>query len=555
MIGTSRYMQNLNIPTPDIKSHVLQVFNGGINNVNEPSSTQAYDLINMSFSDSSLMEKRTGLINTGKVTAMSSSLPITLIDEFKPYVGENKLITANNVALYVDNVLLTAVQGQVRGTTFMNKYWFVDGVDIFIYDGTTVKKLKNPPVGFTPAVAPATVGVWGSNATHLWYEPCKAEMEDAFKGANVIPIAPRYICARKNRLYLAGCKDDVQNVFISDIQNAFYFPVTLPLQYNPNGEKITGLKEFMDQVIVGKSESVWAIYGSTNRLDNPDELFVAKQVATHAGVYCQESMQLMHNYLVFMGNDGVIYKMTTPNTDVRLITTTVLSKTLDISKFPLFIKRDSSMICYGAVYFNDEYWIRINDKVLVYNYQYMSWTIYDSLDAHYFFNLNGMRVIGDGKGRILRQKIYFNYIDETTAPEIVEESSHAFSDYTSTEMKAIPAFWKTKRMDMDMPAYYKFFRDIFVVTSTYRTINAYVDMLFEVDYDDFESSFRISNRVAIFGISLFGERFLSKDITQSIPTRIGRRGRYLSITLRNNDMDGPLKIHEIGVDFTIRGRR
>lgn len=577
-LRTNRYLQNLNIPAPDIKSFSIKSFNGGFNNVSEPRDNQAHNMLNMSFSESNLMEKRTGLTvfrNFDSDTLTDSDdnvlidfnddflipvspvvlpeVPVTFIDEFKPYSGINKPVIATNSKVYIDGLEVASVSGRIRGTTYMGEYWFVDGTDIFIYDGTSAKKLKSPPPGFTPAPAPATIGVWKNDATHRWYEPCAAEINDEYKGANVIPVGPKYICARKERLYMAGCSNDIDNVFISDVQNGFYFPVTLPIQYNPNGEKITGLKEFMDVVIVGRDESIWAIYGNTNRLDS-DDLFVAKQVASHSGIFAQESMQLMHNYMVFLGNDGVIYRMTTPNSDVKMLTTAVLSVDIDIEKFPFFYDpKDMNNIC--AIFYNGEYMIRINNHVFVYNYRYLAWTVYDSLDANYFFNYNGTLVIGDSKGRLLRFKNYFAYIDETSLPEIVLESQHAYSDYDDEEMKSIEAFWKTRRIDMGIPSYYKFFRDIFVVSQTYRTINAFVDMLFEVDYDDVESSFRINNRVSIFGVSQFGDRFISKDITQSIPTRIGRRGRYLSITVRNNDIDGPLKIHEISVDFTIRGRR
>lgn len=577
-LGTSRYLQNLNIPAPDVKSVVIQSFNGGINNVSEPKNNQAYDMLNMSFSETNLMEKRTGLTiyanfeddrlldfedkvladNNDEflvqiAPAVIEEKPVTFIDEYKPYVGSNQTVIATNTKIYIDNVYICDVGGQVRGTTFGNEYWFVDGVDIRVYNGTNCKKLKNPPSGFTPAPAPATIGVWKDDTTHRWYEPCAAEISDTYKGANVIPVAPKYICARKERLYLAGCSNDIDNVFISDIQNAFYYPVTLPLQYNPNGEKITGLKEFMDVVVVGREESIWAIYGNTNRLDT-DDTFIAKQVSSHSGIFNQESMQRMHNYMIFLGNDGVVYRMTTPNTDVRLLTTSILSVDLDIENFPLFYDpKEITSTC--SIFYNGEYMIRINDRVLVYNYRYMAWTIYDSLDAHYFFNLNGTLVIGDSKGRLLRFKKYYQYIDESTPLEVVAESQHAYSDYDGTEMKAIPAHWKTKRMDMDIPAYYKFFRDVYVVSQTYRTINAFVDMIFEVDYDDVSTSFRVNNRVSIFGVSQFGDRFISKDITQSIPTRIGRRGRYITIMIQNEDIDGPLKIHEISIDYTIRGRR
>src|SRR5690606_32990345 len=204
---------------------------------------------------------------------------------------------------YIGNLFNYAISGNISGRNYMGMYYFADGANLFTYgkfpqasstniriEGTpnafyNVMKLVNPPVGFTPLASPAVRGVWVYDYINwkTWYEPCENEMDDTYKGANVVPTNPQFVEVHGDRIYISGSKDDDDNVFISDVGNGLYFPVFLPIQLPPNSDKINGMIVFHDSVVVGRSNDIHVIYGNTNRTDLSATLFRLKRINTHTG--------------------------------------------------------------------------------------------------------------------------------------------------------------------------------------------------------------------------------------------------------------------------------
>ena len=50
--------------------------------------------------------------------------------------------------------------------------------------------------------------------SNIWYEPCKAEIEDEYKGVNVIPKNIKYIVGHKGRIFASGDREDDDNIYI-----------------------------------------------------------------------------------------------------------------------------------------------------------------------------------------------------------------------------------------------------------------------------------------------------------------------------------------------------
>lgn len=553
-LGTSAYVQQDDMTLPKEYSFVINEFTGGLNNVSNLEYNQASDLLNCNFSDGVSVQKRTGIMNTKLITITDTDKKITFIDEYKPYTGANKLIVATNSAVYSDGVKIKDVLGKVQGVTFRNKYYFVDGTYIYVYDGTNCKILKDPPVGFTPAPAPATFGVWNSNTTHVWYEPCQAELNDVYKGVCVIPLKPKYILANRERLYISGCADDPNNVYISDIENGYYWCVTLPIQPTPNGEKVVGIKVFMDVLIVAREESIYALYGNTNRADVSEEYFIMKRINTHTGVANGDTMTIVNNNMYYLGSDGVVYSMITPLTDVKILTTSVLSERINLYNKPIDLNiEDMTDSC--ASYYKENFYLKVKNQILVYNYRYNCWSIYKGFLPNCMTVLNGYRVFGMNDGKIYRHKIYDDTIVESDTQEKKDETLYAYSDYEGNDRVAISCYWYSKQMDMRKPTYYKFFRDVYVVTQASKYNNSDLSIKINVDYDSYDKNFEIPNRMSVFGYTNFGEKFISKEISQSLPNRLGMRGRVIIVGLENNILDNFMRVYEISGDYTLRGRR
>lgn len=547
------YIQK-NVPPPNqsIPYSIID-FSGGLNNRSTIlDKNEASDLLNMSFSDNTLMKRRNG---TKYYDALALNSPIVFIDRYEPYDDRPFIIRATENAVYAENVKIADVSGAIHGKTYMGQYVFVDGYSIRKYGifpqtsdtytrivGTPVNayivmKLVNPPDGYTPLGTEHTRGVWNYDYSklELWYEPCENEMVDTYKGANVIPAEAKYIEVYGERLILAGDSSDDDNVFISDISNGLYFPVFLPIQMPPNSDKITGLVNFQDTLVVGRQRDLHVIYGNTNRSEMNTSLFRLKQINSHTGFANQKAINQAHNYLFFVGYDGNAYAMHTTETDVKLVATSILNRQIDITRSPIDATLEDARNS-ASVFYDDEWHIAIGDKTLIYSYRTRGWTMYKyhEFNATCFFNNDDYIMIGTNLGRIIQQ-----------------------DDDRFLDVEDMPyySFWASRREDMDSPSIFKQFREFFIVANTFEGNASDISLRFEIDYVDVDESHTVSNQLSIFGKSVWGDRFINRNIVASLPIIIGRRGRTIRFIFSNGyfpsasvdelvELDGYLNLKE-----------
>lgn len=520
-------------PPSRILNFTLNDFSGGLNNrSNQLAGNQASDVLNMQFSDEVLMEKRKG---TEYFDAITLTAPITYLDWFRPYTGTNQIVRASDTEVYVDSVKIADTLGKITGANYLGMYYFVDGDKVRVYgtfpqasvgseivvtgtpvNSNIVMQLVDPPAGFTPAPAPATRGKWNYNYTTLqtWYEPCNAEVTDTYKGGNVTPLKPKYITVHGDRMFLTGSVNDDDNVYISDIGNAQYFPVFLPIQLPPNSDAVVGIKVFQDSVVIGRSRDMHVIYGNTNRTSISGELFNLKRINTHTGLANSDAMSIVNNYLFFVGSDGNMYAMHTTKTDVELLATQILNTTVDVFKDPIGATLENLHSSH-SYFFNDEWHIAINGKVLIYNYRHKAWTMHKmwAIDITYFMESNDRQILFG-----------------TTSGRLIKYSDTLYSDLGKSYMGR----WASKIFDMGEPSVMKQLREFFIVAQTYTTYNSDITLRLEIDYDDVFSTFGLSNQISIWGKAIWGDRFITRNINASLPITIGRRGRGFRIILENS---------------------
>ena len=116
------YIQKLSVPTNKVLSFSLKDFSGGLNNKSDQlKDTEASDLLNMSFVDTTLMEKRKGqmyydtFICKDKVRVpflVEFPNDINYIDEYKPYTSKDVLIKATDGKVYFNNVEILESEGK-----------------------------------------------------------------------------------------------------------------------------------------------------------------------------------------------------------------------------------------------------------------------------------------------------------------------------------------------------------------------------------------------------------------------------------------------------------
>ena len=525
------YIQK-NLPPP-IKNQnfAFNNFTGGLNNITSDSllkENEASDILNMSFNEEGTMEKRKG---TKKFDDFDYGHAITFMDKFRVRDGTDKLIVSTDTELFVDKVKLCDVANSISGVTYLNQYYFVDGESINIYgkfpqadEGEHIKVIGTPvddyvvmtvidPPTYTPLVSSYTMGVYRYNySSHtMWYEPCQQELDDSYKGVGIVPTNPSMICMHKDRLFMDGDLINPGNVFISDILNALYYPVGLPIQLPPNGQAITGMKVFMDSVVCGRPDDIHVIYGNTNRTALQD-VFTMKKINAHCGFVNNNTVVEAHNYLFYLGSDGVVYQMHTTQTDVNVLATSVLSKQLDLFKYPIELSFTDMKIC-SSIFDDDKFYLFHPKVTLVYSYKFMAWTLYKGINVMFAVNIDNDLLLGSND----------HYI---------------YSSLNEYHDSGIPivAYYASKMFDFGYASNYKQYKELYVIAHVFNDFISTINVRYEIDYVDVEQVATIINQISKWGVAVWGDRFITRNIAPSLPVTIGRRGRKLRFIIKNGEV-------------------
>jgi len=376
-------------------------------------------------------------------------------------------------------------------------------------------------------------GVYGINETLKlkWYEPCDFELDDDYKGEHLLPNNCSCCTIDSERIYISGCLDNPNEIYISDINNPFYFPVTLGVQCPPDGDKVIDLIPFDDAIVAGRSKDVHVIYGTTNNLDLSDQ-FEIRKFDTHTGFSSINNARLVNNYMFYMGSDMNVYGMTTIMNNNNVLATTIINKDkIDFTKKPFEFTLDDIANC-PAIYYKDEYYIIIDDIVVVYNYINRNWTKYHDLNASFFLIKDNELIAGTNDGLTIK-----------------------FTDTYNDSGKAIKCYYKTGQMNLNNPINFKNFQDMFAITHTWDNYESSITLNALIDYNEIVSSTDIFSLISRFGVTTFGERLVSSNIVQTDYIPINLRGRVISYVFSNNELDEPMKVYQIACTYIPRGTR
>lgn len=522
------YIQRSTPPPNTIMNFSLKSFVGGLNNRSEQlQANEASDLLNMVFDDDTVMAKRNGQVYYDDVTFTN---PIVFIDEFRPYTDDPVLIRSTETEFFIEDVKLTNVHSKPCGVTYSGKYFFSDGEKLWVYgrfdqvtstyckvigtpiDDYVLLEVTSPADGHTKLDTSHVKGVLNVDYTNykVYYEPCQNEFEDTYKGANVVPTGPKYLVSHDGRLFMSGCEKDDDNIFISNVQNPYYFPVSLPIQIPPNSDEIVGMCIYDDSILIGRHNDLYVITGNTNKPGLGVDVFQLEKLNSHTGFATNNAVSVAHNYLFFLGNDGNSYAMSTTRTDTKTLVTSILSQQIDIEKTPININLENlNTAC--SVFYKDEWYLSVGDKTLVYSYRHKAWTMFNNL------NVTSMYIKD-------RELIWCNTSGRTAM------FGEEYMDFD----KPFNAFWVSKSFDMDEANTYKQFREFYLVAHTFSGFVSDINVTFEIDYVDVKDKYTVSNQISVFGKATWGSRFINRNIVNSIPFVIGRRGRNIKFKFSNS---------------------
>ena len=533
-------MARVSMPTTNTKlSFVLNDFSGGlVNNVNDAKmrDNQSPDMLNMMFRIDGLLQKRPGTIFINETPFVDDLIRVI---PYEYEANREVLLYLNSQGLYYkSNDEFKCVWENngfdLKYAHFMGTLYFTDGLFIYSYNHTDKKtcKIVNPPSDFTPNPKPAVTGVHkdkliktlssGVNVYEKWYEPCQYELEDGYKGSNFIPPCIDCFIVHKDRLYISGGSFSSNMIWISDLLDPFYFPSALPIQTPPDDDVITAFHVYNDELIIGRRDSIYALFGNTNRNDSIEQYRLIK-VNSHTGMANSYSADNVYHMMFFAGTDGNFYKLNPPTTSNNTLYTSQLNTTLDITMPPFNLVSDdirSAITIFDGT--NGLWYVQIADITLVYSYQLRAWTRYNHIDATTFFKLNNVVHFSRLTGCIYRfadkegnQKYYDDYFDLDTGDVI---------------QLPICAYWTSRNMDLGSPSRVKQFRDTYITSECFDDYATTINVKYEVDYVDIREEFKIENEVSKWDRAIFDvSKFVSRNIDRSLPLMINRRGRTIKV--------------------------
>ena len=531
-------MSRVSMPQTNTKlSFAISDFSGGlVNNVNDAKmeNKESPDLLNMMFRNDGLLQKRPGSIF---IKGFRYDCNKVFVVEPEPNVY--KYIFINSGAMYLENGndtpyhIMNLDRPILDGCQFMNKFFFVDGEYVYYYDLKTkfVYKIVSCPSDFTPIPKPSTYGE--VKTKHIsgvlfetWYEPCEYELEDGYKGSSVAPIKPSIIITHKDRLYVSGNIDAPNMIYISDILQPVYFPSALPLQTPSTDDVITSLKVFNDCLIIGRRDTIYVLFGNSNRTDSISQYTLTK-VNTHTGIINNNCCDLVHNMMFFVGSDGNLYRLSPPSTSMDVLATTQVNRKLDLFSKPFNLHIGDFSFAHTKYDSQNGLWyIQIGNHTIVYNYNLMAFTRYNNIEAIQFITMNSELQFLRRDGNIYRfakptehETYYDNYYDPKT---------DTFVDIP------VRAYWTSRNMDLGNPALVKQFRNMYIVSESFDNHDSVVRVNFEVDYIDVNQEFAIDNEVAKWDVAVWDKhKFTSRNIDRSLPIVLNRRGRTIKVSFGN----------------------
>lgn len=553
------FTSNIKFKDPERRTFNIRDFTGGICNTKSPlkiSDNQCVDMLNISFELDGVLQKRCGIRNSEDVIGETygGQIQNAFVIEATPnkysYLiqGEDALIYftvsdrggGENGGSYVERKYIpwerVHINQAIQGVQFLDKFFFVDGgANIHYFNIKDLEELEeppiyyiaNPPKEFTPKPKPAITGEvkrkdlttnTGHPAFTIWYEPCENEMEDGYKGISKVDFNPTLITVKDDRLYASGNIKDPNMVYISDVLNPHYFPASLPIQTPPVGDAITALHVFMDTLVIGRRDSIYCLYGNTNRVDAgvPYQL---KHLNTHTGMPNANCANRVHNYLFYVGTDGQCYKLLTTKSDADQIMTSRVNANFDFTLPPLNKSVDEIRECHtGFDPVKAEWYIQIGEDTAIYNYNLMAWTRYNNLDNIKFVTI-------DNKFYIVRKDNTFNVFDNKLHYDTYK--------YDTTTLVPIECYWKSKTIDFGLPTRIKQIRNTYLVSHSTGESTSDIQVNYKIDYVDMSKRESIVNEVPLWNVAKWDKfKFISENVVRSLPIMIGRRGRTFEIEIQ-----------------------
>lgn len=488
-------------------------FRGGMNDSSAPDNLLEFEsqlMRNVELMARGGFRRRRGISrykNLGEYNRVDRLLEFEYLDEGVPTLQKLALAGGNLINVETGTILKSGLGSSLDYEIYKNKMYILANGKYLVYDGETVED-----VTYT-----------GSDSLLDKVKKC------------------RYIEQKGERLFASGNPDDPNALYFSEIGKPNEWKVTSGnpiMAISDDADKITGLKEFHGALLVFKTRSIYAWYGS-----NPLSDVVFQRLNVHAGTMSYRTIAYVNNNLIFLGQDGV-YALFGTYKDV--ISTKKLSNNIRglIDKIKHTEPYYENTPC--AVYHDGKYMLSVatgensNDKVYtlftdIYTDvggELEPWVIYDGWNiSDFLHSLDG--------------NLY--------SASSIDGSIHLHEENLLNDLgKPIEVEVLTKPLAVGAPFHNKKFRRGYISFKQFETINTTLNIDFQVDYATKVIPALSPDESLIWDYRNWDE---SKwDFSEFITRRfdIRERGKRLTVRFYDSSIDNELVVYGVAVEYKVK---
>jgi hypothetical protein len=440
------------------------------------------------------------------------------------------------------------------------------------------------------------------NSKTIKYTPGYGEVDNnEFFGFNIVGSVKnaKQIIQNKNYVLATKITDDENSIYISVNGNPYYFvDNSTQKAISSDNDPILGIISYNDVVAVFKNNSIYALYG-----DDPTT-FKIREVTVSTGTASFDTVCKTDNNIMYLGNNGRIYQLYDLRSDVvKLLTKDVSSEQIILQQSPINLYQDDFSIA-KAIYFDKNYFLFMNNKVLVYNG--WGWFLWEGINPTALINYEGILLFSDSTKYIYRlpmqpymvtesfiatagQKefdLYKGYLGEYSGTTLkingvenaqyykeinnnskfVLEDEVVLSAGSTLELEYLSmlgyndngntylAKWESKDEDMGYPTKIKQIRQFNITCHTYKWFSSLINVEILVDHNAIETEYEINNRISLWGIAKFGDRFINNNIVDSTKIRVSKRGRIFRFRLSTDTANNPFKLYSLYGEYYVKNR-
>jgi hypothetical protein len=191
--------------------------------------------------------------------------------------------------------------------------------------------------------------------------------------------------ANDTRVFLGGNKDLKNVMYGSGVNDPTYFPENRFYQIGSDSEQIMAFAKQFDYLVIVKERSLWMM---TYNVNDGNASFPVKPINDVVGTRAKNSVQILDNIPVMLYKTGV-YSLAASNVrDERNIS--LLSEDINPA-----LLNEANLQSAKSVDYNRQYWLALNGKVYIYDYDIKSWFVYDNIYACNFLVTDDGLYFGD----------------------------------------------------------------------------------------------------------------------------------------------------------------